>query len=559
MQVDPLFTTPTLVSASNENLMGSRRAVIEKEGQEGTTIRLIQPSANCAYIATFEAGHTSAEEVAPLQLGGQRFSLEPRVNTSDNVIRLCYFNSESKEIRVASLSTEDGRSDDVARCKLDESVRCIEWLSSNSIIVLCKDTVMELTADPLEIYRTAHIDVPRHSHTCRLRRREGVDELLVYGTGGLSVFLCSGRVTAAAQLEEGSCVFSNWLMQSAEGKSRFLLLSEQESVLITNTSGLTERRPVLSLYLQQQALRCLRRGYIGKCKAGYFRCSYEGSSITLVQTVDLEKEFTSWGASSRIRGVTFLGTSRVSLLVATTDEGDTEADDKQPFAWAQKTKAPAQWDAVTFRVQGSALDSPSLDPSIATDEALEPGSAATTSQLYAEVASLRWEMNRMRDTVNKIGADVAAVRRLNVCLLRSYVDSGARFRWKWQKNLVTVSSSDFELRSLNFCVIPYDLYATRQEGEPRFVTEVLVGKVIVVGPASVGKTCLVTRFVDDVFDANTQSTLGCDSKEKTLNVTGVAEPIKLILYDTAGQERFAQLAGSYYRQADVVAGRGHRG
>ncbi|EER12199.1 Rab5, putative [Perkinsus marinus ATCC 50983] len=81
------------------------------------------------------------------------------------------------------------------------------------------------------------------------------------------------------------------------------------------------------------------------------------------------------------------------------------------------------------------------------------------------------------------------------------------------------------------------------------VPKVLVGKVIVVGPASVGKTCLVRRFVDDVFDANTQSTLGCDSKEKTLNVT--AEPIKLILYDTAGQERFAQLAGNYYRQADI--------
>ncbi|KAF4718592.1 hypothetical protein FOZ63_032681, partial [Perkinsus olseni] len=304
----------------------------------------------------------------------------------------------------------------------------------------------ELTADPLEILRSAHIDVPRHSHTCRIRSREGADELLVYGTGGLSVFLCSGRVTAAAQLEEGtvvcrieaheqgdgsggryftdlprqnlffiqvneligskclprqiddarwfgsariavgqfervrgyvtdysSCVFSNWLMQSALAKSRSPLLSEQESVLITNT--------------------------------------YEGSSITLIQTVDLEKEFTSWGATSRIRGVTFLGTSRVSLLVATTNEGDTEADNKQPFAWAQKTKAPAQWDAVTFRVPGSALDSPSLGPSTATEEALEPGSAAMTSQLCAEVASLRWEMDQMRDTVNKIGADVAAVRR----------------------------------------------------------------------------------------------------------------------------------------------------
>ncbi|KAF4689309.1 hypothetical protein FOZ62_026543, partial [Perkinsus olseni] len=114
MRVDPLFTTPTLVSASNinENLMGSRRAVrgeglllafIQKEDQESTTIQLIQPSANCAYLTTFEAGHTSAKQVASLQLGGQKLSLEPRVNTSDNVIQLCYFDSESKEVRVASL------------------------------------------------------------------------------------------------------------------------------------------------------------------------------------------------------------------------------------------------------------------------------------------------------------------------------------------------------------------------------------------------------------------------------------------------------------------------
>ncbi|KAF4700910.1 hypothetical protein FOZ62_018536, partial [Perkinsus olseni] len=542
MRVDPLFTTPTLVSAPNinENLMGSRRAVRGKEDQENTTIQLIQPSANCAYLTTFEAGHTSAKEVASLQLGGQRFSLEPRGNTSDNVIRLCYFASESKEVRVASLSTEDGRIDDSARCKVDESVRCIEWLSSNSIIVLCKDTVLELTSDPLEILRSSRIDAPRHSHTCRIRSREGADELLVYGTGGLSVFspsvngircarrfLCSGRVTAAAQLDEGIIVCRieaheqgdgsggtsmNSLGQSAsldrlmmpDGSALPALpldSSKEFAVTLPTTVFLcvleladAERRGAVSLPVVERARIRIDHQYkwlegAPACTQPLFATAgsalpqariyrYEGSSITLIQTVDLEEEFTSWGATSRIRGLTFLGTSRVSLLVATTDEGDTEADDKQPFAWAQKTKAPAQWDAVTFRVQGSALDSPSLDPSIATEEALEPGSAATTSQLCAEVASLRWEMDQMRDTV-------------------------------------------------------------------------LVGKVIVVGPASVGKTCLVTRFVDDVFDANTQSTLGCDSKEKTLNVTGVAEPIKLILFDTAGQERFAQLAGSYYRQADV--------
>lgn len=80
----------------------------------------------------------------------------------------------------------------------------------------------------------------------------------------------------------------------------------------------------------------------------------------------------------------------------------------------------------------------------------------------------------------------------------------------------------------------------------------LHGKVIVVGPANVGKTCLLERFVRDIFAGDNMShgpTLGCDCLTKTLAVDSTE--ITLYMYDTAGQERFADMAATYYRLGDV--------
>merc|ERR1711959_61758 len=64
----------------------------------------------------------------------------------------------------------------------------------------------------------------------------------------------------------------------------------------------------------------------------------------------------------------------------------------------------------------------------------------------------------------------------------------------------------------------------------------LHGKVIIVGPANVGKTCLLERFVRDVFAGDNMShgpTLGCDCLTKSLTVDQTE--ITLYMYDTAGQ------------------------
>eukprot|EP00450_Noctiluca_scintillans_P026259 CAMPEP_0194520142 /NCGR_PEP_ID=MMETSP0253-20130528/54025_1 /TAXON_ID=2966 /ORGANISM="Noctiluca scintillans" /LENGTH=206 /DNA_ID=CAMNT_0039364347 /DNA_START=50 /DNA_END=667 /DNA_ORIENTATION=+ len=78
------------------------------------------------------------------------------------------------------------------------------------------------------------------------------------------------------------------------------------------------------------------------------------------------------------------------------------------------------------------------------------------------------------------------------------------------------------------------------------------GKVIVAGPANAGKTCLVERFVNNVYmgtDPLHGPTLGCDCLQKSIYIDDAE--VHLFLYDTAGQERFADMAASYYRVGDV--------
>ncbi|CAF4517395.1 unnamed protein product [Rotaria sp. Silwood1] len=75
-------------------------------------------------------------------------------------------------------------------------------------------------------------------------------------------------------------------------------------------------------------------------------------------------------------------------------------------------------------------------------------------------------------------------------------------------------------------------------------------KVVLIGNASVGKTCLVRRFCQDVFPTGQAATIGVDFLIKTVEVNG--EKIKLQIWDTAGQERFRSITQSYYRSANAL-------
>lgn len=78
-------------------------------------------------------------------------------------------------------------------------------------------------------------------------------------------------------------------------------------------------------------------------------------------------------------------------------------------------------------------------------------------------------------------------------------------------------------------------------------------KLVIVGASGVGKSSLLTRFVDDTFNNEFISTIGVDFKIKTIQIGDVN--VKLQIWDTAGQERFKAITTSYYRgsHAAIIA------
>ena len=93
-------------------------------------------------------------------------------------------------------------------------------------------------------------------------------------------------------------------------------------------------------------------------------------------------------------------------------------------------------------------------------------------------------------------------------------------------------------------------------------------KLLLIGNSSVGKSSLLFRFVENVWDDSFVPTIGVDfvskciiiniyffislfhQKLKTLEVNG--KKVKLQIWDTAGQERFKNITASYYRGGNGV-------
>ena len=70
-------------------------------------------------------------------------------------------------------------------------------------------------------------------------------------------------------------------------------------------------------------------------------------------------------------------------------------------------------------------------------------------------------------------------------------------------------------------------------------------KLIIIGDSQVGKSSILTRFVDGEFDENISCTIGVDYKSKILNIDD--KSWNITIWDTAGQERFRSLSSCYYR------------
>lgn len=76
--------------------------------------------------------------------------------------------------------------------------------------------------------------------------------------------------------------------------------------------------------------------------------------------------------------------------------------------------------------------------------------------------------------------------------------------------------------------------------------------IIVLGESSVGKSTIVDKFVEPSIDTHREPTIGIDYKTHIVttpdnNDTKLNTNTKLVIYDTAGQERFRSIVTAYYR------------
>jgi len=70
-------------------------------------------------------------------------------------------------------------------------------------------------------------------------------------------------------------------------------------------------------------------------------------------------------------------------------------------------------------------------------------------------------------------------------------------------------------------------------------------KYIIIGDASVGKSCLLLQFTNNRFKEEHDATIGVEFGSKKINVNN--QMIKLQVWDTAGQESFRSITRSYYK------------
>ena len=77
-------------------------------------------------------------------------------------------------------------------------------------------------------------------------------------------------------------------------------------------------------------------------------------------------------------------------------------------------------------------------------------------------------------------------------------------------------------------------------------------KVVLLGESGVGKTGIITRYVNNYFEDNSLTTNGASSTYKTIYLEKYNKSIKFEIWDTAGQERYRSLTKIFYKNASVA-------
>lgn len=75
-------------------------------------------------------------------------------------------------------------------------------------------------------------------------------------------------------------------------------------------------------------------------------------------------------------------------------------------------------------------------------------------------------------------------------------------------------------------------------------------KLLIIGNAGVGKSCLTLRATKNIFEENCLSTIGFEFF--SLNIKIDQKLIKLQIWDTCGQEQYRSLISSFYKNSSLA-------
>lgn len=75
-------------------------------------------------------------------------------------------------------------------------------------------------------------------------------------------------------------------------------------------------------------------------------------------------------------------------------------------------------------------------------------------------------------------------------------------------------------------------------------------KIVIVGNGGVGKSSMIQRYCKGRFTKDYKKTIGVDFLERQIAVD--EEDVRIMLWDTAGQEEFDTITREYYRGAQAV-------
>jgi small GTP-binding protein len=75
-------------------------------------------------------------------------------------------------------------------------------------------------------------------------------------------------------------------------------------------------------------------------------------------------------------------------------------------------------------------------------------------------------------------------------------------------------------------------------------------RLLLVGEPGVGKSCILLRFADDMFESDCLSMIGVEFRVRELDLEG--RRVKLEIWYSAGQERLRSITSSSYRNASGI-------